>query len=385
MTLKVFISYAKENQAKAEEYYDFFTSEGVSPWMDKKKLLPGQNWEVEISRAFKNADLIVLLLSKISVNKRGFVQREANDAIEGLRYKQPGDIYVMPLLLEPCDVPDNIANRLQYIDMNTSGAWAKVQESLKTAAKQQSIELERGVTVGVFTMFTEKLEEKWEGLPGHDISIEYPRFESSLKPQCAKELTEFFSGRAFSTLINNRQKPWEQDSEWFSEKTSFSAANGRWDGFVIVHATNCFLSLTYDVGWYGAGAIHPNSFFETFNFAYKDEQLYRLELDDFFIDMEKAIKIISEKCIYELSKKYWERTGEKPDESQINWFKEGAGEDISNFVHFTVSDDCFTFLFAPYQVSCYAMGTWSAIVSFFELFDIMNPNVLSLICKKKLE
>jgi hypothetical protein len=385
MTLKVFISYAKEDQAKAEHYYDLFAKEGVSTWLDKKKLLPGQNWETGIERAFKDADIIVLLLSKISVNKRGFVQREANDAIERLRYKQPDDIYVIPLLLETCDVPSNIANKLQYIDLNTSGAWDMVKESLKTAAKQQSIELERGVTVGVFTMFTEKLEEKWEGLPGHDISIEYPRFESSLKPQCAKELTELFSGRAFSTLINNRQKPWDQNPEWFSEKNSFSATNGRWEVFGVVHATDSFLSLTCDVGCYGAGAAHPNSFFEAFNFAYKDEQLYRLELDDFFIDMKKALKVISEKCFYELSKEHWERTREKPDESVINWFKEGAGEDLENFASFTVGDDHFTFLFAPYQVSCYAMGRWSANVSFFELFDFINPNVLSIIRKEKSE
>lgn len=114
MALKVFVSYAKEDRDRALQYYELLAQEGAEPWMDVKKLLPGQNWEAEIERAFSEANVVVLLLSKRSVDKRGFVQREANDAIERLRYKQPTDIYVIPLLLEPCDVPAHISGRLQY-------------------------------------------------------------------------------------------------------------------------------------------------------------------------------------------------------------------------------------------------------------------------------
>ncbi len=114
MALKVFVSYAKEDRGRALQYYELLAQEGAEPWMDVKKLLPGQNWEAEIERAFSEANVVVLLLSKRSVDKRGFVQREANDAIERLRYKQPTDIYVIPLLLEPCDVPGHISGRLQY-------------------------------------------------------------------------------------------------------------------------------------------------------------------------------------------------------------------------------------------------------------------------------
>ena len=111
MSLKVFVSYAKEDRDRALKYYDLLAQEGASPWLDVKQLLPGQNWEAEIEKAFSDANVVVLLLSKQSVSKRGFVQREANDAIERLRYKQPTDIYVIPLLLEPCEVPAHIAGR----------------------------------------------------------------------------------------------------------------------------------------------------------------------------------------------------------------------------------------------------------------------------------
>lgn len=377
MSLKVFVSYAKEDRDLALKYYDLFLQEGATPWMDVKHLLPGQNWEAEIDKAFSDANVVVLLLSKQSVNKRGFVQREANDAIERLRYKQPTDIYVIPLLLEQCDVPSHIAGRLQYVDLSTAGAWAQVQASLKMAAEQQSIELAKGLDAGPFRVFTDKLEEQWHGAPGHDIKIEYPRFESTSLPSMAKELTLFFSGRAAKTLIESRQKPWDQSHDLYPETDGFTAMNGRWDGFGVVHATPQLLSLAYEVGWYGAGAAHPNSHFETYNFVMQD-RLHLLSLQDFFKDGPAAVNRISELCIADLGREYWSRTGEKPDGDQLKWFQDGAGPEATNFTAFTVNEDHFTFLFAPYQVSSYAMGRWSVDISFYDLLDVLQADGLHL-------
>jgi hypothetical protein len=369
----VFVSYAKEDRDLASKYYDLLANEGASPWMDVKNLLPGQNWEAEIQKAFSNANVVVLLLSKRSIGKRGFVQREANDAIERLRYKQPTDIYVIPLLLEPCDVPSHISDRLQYVDLSSAGAWDQVRASLKLAAEQQSIELAQGLSVGPFHVFTEKIEDQWEGAPGHDIRIEYPRFESSLRPGLAKELTLLFGGRACSALLESRQKPWDQSPDLFPNANGTIAMNGRWDSFGIVHAGHRLLSLAYDVGWYGAGAVHPNSHFETYNFALLD-RAYDLSLLDFFTDAATALPRISDLCIAGLCREYWSRLGEKPDEGTLKWFNDGAGEKLNNFAAFTVSPDHFTFLFPPYQVGAYALGSWSVDIYFYDLLDVLRPD-----------
>lgn len=372
VALKVFISYAKEDRESAERYYELLAKEGASPWVDFKHLLPGQNWEAEIERAFSDANVVVLLLSKRSVTKRGFVQREANDAIERLRYKQLTDIYVIPLLLEPCEVPTHIAARLQYVDLNVSGAWDQVKAALRLASEQQSIELEHGIVAGPLNVFTERIEDNWEGLPGHNIEIEYPRFQSSSRPDVAKELSALFAGRAYADLIDARQKPWEQDPDFFKTRGA-AAVNGWWENFAIVHATDRFLSLTYDVGLYYAGAAHPNYYYVTYNFEYVDK-VRKLELTDFFTDSQGAIKRISEICIHELSKEYWHRTGEAPSDSQIESIKNGAGEDASNFRTYTVNADRFTFLFSTGHVSGHAMGRWSVDVSFYELLSYLRED-----------
>lgn len=373
MSLKIFVSYAKEDRLQALKYYDLLVHDGMVPWIDVKHILPGQNWEAEIDKAFLEANVVMLLLSNKSVNKRGFVQREANDAIERLRYKQPTDIYVLPLLLEQCEVPTHISGRLQYIDLTTTGAWIQVQASLQLAAEQQSIEIKHGSNAGPFKVFSEQLKDYWEGAPGHDIKIEYPRFESASLKSAAEELSLYFGGRATLGLIKSRQKPWDQQKDLFPETGGYISLNARWDGFGVVHATDEILSLIYEVSWYGAGAAHPNSHFETYNFSLH-ERLLLLSLDDFFCDHTAALQRISELCIAELCREYWRRTGEKPGEDQVEWFTNGAAGTEENLSAFTVGANHFTFLFAPYQVSSYADGRWSVEISFYDLLEFLKPD-----------
>ena len=107
--------------------------------------------------------------------------------------------------------------------------------------------------------------------------------------------------------------------------------------------------------------------------------MHILSLEDFFKDGPEAIKRISELCIAALCREYWIRMGQKPDDDQMKWFQSGAGPNAENFAAFTVSADHFTFLFAPYQVSAYAMGRWSVDVSFYDLLDALQANDLHLL------
>ncbi|WP_194787534.1 TIR domain-containing protein [Pseudomonas sp. UFMG81] len=373
MTLKVFVSYAKEDQSVALDYYQRLKHKGFEPWIDKLHILPGQNWEAEIDKAFKEANVILLLMSQRSVDKRGFVQREANDAIENLRYKKPTDIYAIPLLLDKCEVPQPISQRLQYIDMSDSHAWEQVLTSLRTAAEQQSIETTNGITAGPFQVFDELFNEQWPGQPGHDIKIKYPQFRSPKLNTAANELSLYFSGRAVRNLIASRQKPGDQQPELFPIPGEPMATDGRWENYGIVHASETFLSLTYDVSWYGAGAAHPNTHFETYNFTLID-RITTVELEDFFTDLKAASSALSEIVVKQLCREYWSRNNEKPDTKQIEWFNSGAGPDIENFRRFTIDRQGFQFVFAPYEVSSYADGRWSVSVPYYDLIDLLKPD-----------
>ncbi|WP_129582212.1 toll/interleukin-1 receptor domain-containing protein, partial [Rodentibacter caecimuris] len=174
MSLNVFISYAKEDQKIAIQYYNWLENENFNPWLDVKKLKGGQNWALEIDRAFKKAHVIIWLMSPQSICKRGFVQREVKEALDNLRYKQPDDIYMIPIIIENCNVPDYISDKLQFINNSDGLAFDSLKSSLLTAAEQQSISITSGTPIGPYLVKTNEIKENWNENLGYELDISYP-------------------------------------------------------------------------------------------------------------------------------------------------------------------------------------------------------------------
>lgn len=130
MANKVFISYAKEDIETAIEIYNFLKTNGYDPWLAKEKILPGQIWHTEILSALKKADFIILLLSKISVEKRGFVQKEYKLAQEYCEEKLDSDIYIIPCKIDDCEVPGALS-RFQWAELKQDGFFNSILASLE--------------------------------------------------------------------------------------------------------------------------------------------------------------------------------------------------------------------------------------------------------------
>lgn len=114
---KVFLAYAEEDGERAEALYSAFALAGFDPWMDRRKLLPGQNWPRAIEGAIETADFFVACLSKRSVVKRSVFQSELRYALDCARNSPFGDIYFIPARLEECSVPSRIRAHVQYVDL----------------------------------------------------------------------------------------------------------------------------------------------------------------------------------------------------------------------------------------------------------------------------
>lgn len=372
MTLNVFISYAKENQTIAENYYSWLEKEGFAPWLDIKKLKVGQNWELEIDRALQKANVVMLLISSTSVSKRGFVQREVKDALDNLRYKRPEDIYIIPIKIEQCDVPDYISNKIQFIDNINNENFEHIKNSLLLAAEQQAISVDIGTMFGPYLIQNKEIRESWDDNLGYDIDISYPSFNDGVNKKSLSELNSFFSGRATKQLIELRQEKLEQYdniTEWHADlKNEYS------EGFGIVFASKNLLSLSFDSYLYLSGAAHGNFGFRTFNFDTRDS-LIKLRLEHLFRCDTNYLERISDLTIKKLCQEYWERTGENASEEDMKWFKEGASPNANNFENFLITENGIIFLFPPYQVSSYVMGKWSIEIPYFELRDLLKDGV----------
>jgi len=114
---QVFLAYVKEDLAAAERLYDTLTQAGFGPWMDVRKLLPGQNWPRAIEGAIETSDFVVACFSTNSVNKWGGFQAEIRYALDCARRIPLDEIFVVPVRLDACRVPRSIQRELQYVDL----------------------------------------------------------------------------------------------------------------------------------------------------------------------------------------------------------------------------------------------------------------------------
>ena len=48
-----FLCHASEDKVQVRELYRKLTEDGVDVWLDEQKLLPGQDWKIEISEALR--------------------------------------------------------------------------------------------------------------------------------------------------------------------------------------------------------------------------------------------------------------------------------------------------------------------------------------------
>lgn len=149
-TPRVFLCHAKEDSKQVEELYYLLQDEGLDPWFDKENLVVGDRWEDEIYQAIEKSDFFAICLSKTSVNKTGFIQKEIRTAVNEYQRRPQGVAYLLPVKLENCEVPEikldsntRLAD-LQWIDVFKSdfsavkklstGIWKQWEKSGKSKA-----------------------------------------------------------------------------------------------------------------------------------------------------------------------------------------------------------------------------------------------------------
>ena len=109
----VFLSYAKEDRRKVTPVYRALKLAGFNPWMDAPPRpwhLDGipvtADWDAEIRRHMSESDLVLIFLSRRSIEKKGYFQREYRLALSLAAEHPPTSLYLFPVMLEPCEVPD---------------------------------------------------------------------------------------------------------------------------------------------------------------------------------------------------------------------------------------------------------------------------------------
>ena len=137
-SLRVFLCHASSDKARVRELRNEITAPDIEPWLDEDKLLPGHDWRLEINRAIREADVVLVCLSHNATNKQGFVQKEIRIALDVADEQPEGAIYLIPVRLEECVTPERLS-RWQWVDMFQPQGLDRLLTALRNRADKLGI------------------------------------------------------------------------------------------------------------------------------------------------------------------------------------------------------------------------------------------------------
>ncbi|HRQ22787.1 MAG TPA: toll/interleukin-1 receptor domain-containing protein [Anaerolineales bacterium] len=130
--LKVFLCHADVDNKAVRALYDRLVKDGVDAWLDKENILPGQAWDYEIRKAVREADAVLVCLSK-QFNQAGYRQKEVRLALDPTMEKPEGDIFIIPARLEECETLESL-RVWNWVNLFEADGYDKLIRALKVQA-----------------------------------------------------------------------------------------------------------------------------------------------------------------------------------------------------------------------------------------------------------
>jgi adenylate cyclase len=129
---KAFLCHASEDSERVRDLYDRLKTDGVNPWLDKVDLQAGEEWSVAIPNAVRACDVVLVCISSRTIGKEGYLQKEIRHALDVADEKPEGVVYVIPVRLEDCEIPQRL-RRWQRVDLFQAEGYGKLIRALQAA------------------------------------------------------------------------------------------------------------------------------------------------------------------------------------------------------------------------------------------------------------
>lgn len=136
--INVFLCHSSGDKPAVEALYERLIHDGgIDPWLDKKNLLPGQDWRYEIAKAVRASDVVLVCLSLGSISKEGFVNTEIKYALDKADTMPEGRIFIIPCKIEPCQLPERLSS-WQWVNLYEDDGYDRLLLSLRARSTSQS-------------------------------------------------------------------------------------------------------------------------------------------------------------------------------------------------------------------------------------------------------
>ncbi|MGL2986364.1 TIR domain-containing protein [Flavobacterium sp. RSSA_27] len=374
MNDKVFISYAKEDYTFAEKLYDFLKENDFKPWLDKKEILPGQDWNYVLHKSLREANYIILLLSHTSVQKRGYVQREFKLSLEYYEEKLEDDIYLIPLKIDDCEVPDSL-RKFQWVEHNSQDCFDLVLKSLCLQRnKYESFEKKQIASKEIFAY--KELNEEYEYSNNNKTNFQLKSSYVQFTDESIASLSEvnaMIKGKNIDFITNSRRN--------FIEITGETKAIEGIDWYYDLSITPNMISKSvislnenfycYTGGAHGIGIIKGLNLHINPTFTIEIQDLFEYE------DHAVVLNFVSNFCFKELQKMYneWVETSEEEIELQTKetlFWEKSLLPEWDKYDSYFITKTGIEIIFNPYSVSGYAFGIQFVTIPFVELLKIVT-------------
>ena len=132
--LHVFLVHAHSDKEVVHKLYTRLIKDGIHAWLDAENLQPGQDWQSEIRKAILQSDVILVCLSQGFDKQHGYRHEELKIALEKAKLLIGDEIFIIPVRLEKCDMPESLRH-LQRVDLFKPGGFKKLLNSLRGQVK----------------------------------------------------------------------------------------------------------------------------------------------------------------------------------------------------------------------------------------------------------
>jgi len=145
--LQVFLCHSSEDKEPVRDLYGRLSFDGMMPWFDEESLLPGQDWSQEIRKAVNASDIVIVCLSRNAVRKKGYIQKEITHALDVAEEQPEGTIFLIPLKLEECDVPERLS-RWHWVNYYDEKGYGTLLRALKHRSNELNVSYGQEVLYG---------------------------------------------------------------------------------------------------------------------------------------------------------------------------------------------------------------------------------------------
>ncbi len=255
--MKVFLSYPSEHFEQAREVKSFVRSVDVECWFDQDSLVAGQDWDRVRAIALSEADLVIVLCSSVTIERNGVYQREINEALQLVKDRRLGTVYIIPLRIENVELPPEL-NRFQRVDYFDVHWRRKLAAGLAQGVIDKCEDVPPALVVAAAQPDEGGIIPRAiaETLPAGTIEIDWINYT------LAGDYWDFVNGAITSRALGAAYQTRRQFAEWWKQEggSSYELSISEF------YRRGELVSLTFASGSYFAHQPYPSFGIETLNF-----------------------------------------------------------------------------------------------------------------------